>query len=1000
SKVTSARFNSLGDVVATCSEDGMVKFWSTKTGTLLSSIKAHSKAINSISFNSKSDCFLTVSKDGTAKLWNAKTRKLIRSFATEEKGEIISAEFAKNSDLIYAASSEFVYLWETTNGKLKAKIEHDSEVWSAKFIGNKYLLSYSLGNVKRWDIVKGRFANDANLVIQLNDDAGITITSLDTALNESMSEMIPISEMQEYGINFAKISENGTQLITGFTDGNVKVYDITNNTELSAYSLKRDIASNKFAEFSSDQQQVIIASANASAQIWDMRTVERKLNLNAHQEELTFAHFSKDGKKALTVMFKNLLNIWDAITGKLINTIDIGTENFFTSANFSADSKKILTVNDGSVSLFETETAELIRTINTPNAVAAIFSPDEREVLTAFDNGGAAIYDVETGLERLRIESIVNKDEGNRFNIFSTSLPSYSRDGKKMILSSKNGKNATVYDTRNGKVVYELIGHESWITSVSYSPNGAYIATASEDKTIKVWDASSHKLLASLKGHDGHVNSARFSGDSKMIISSSSDNSSKIWDVEKGKLLCTLIAIDSLDYIAITPDGYYKASKNASKKIHYVTKDQRFINFDQLDVKFNRPDKVLKALRSTDDVLIKSYYKAYEKRINKLKIDTSIYASNLSIPSATIFEPEKIKYIQASKTLKIRVKGEDKAQPLVALYVWVNENPVFGLNGISLKKLGRITIDTTLSIDLSDGDNNIEISVVNKVGIESFRKPIKVRYISKEPSVPHLYFIGIGIDKFAQKENNLNWCVKDIRDLVNAFKSKNQSNLTIDTLFNENVSVESIKALKTRLLDININDKVVVAYSGHGLIGKNLDYYLSTYTVDFKDPQSNGLSYEEIENLVTNIPARQKLLLLDACHSGEFDKEEQMRLSEIQKKLEESKIEATKGVILKNTAAIGIRNSFELMQQLFTNVSRSTGATVISAASGTQFAIESNDLKGGVFTYSILEFLKKNRHPKVAELKGYVGKRVLTLTEGRQVPTIRNDTPLTDWQLW
>lgn len=82
------------------------------------------------------------------------------------------------------------------------------------------------------------------------------------------------------------------------------------------------------------------------------------------------------------------------------------------------------------------------------------------------------------------------------------------------------------------------------------------------------------------------------------------------------------------------------------------------------------------------------------------------------------------------------------------------------------------------------------------------------------------------------------------------------------------------------------------------------------------------------------------------------------------------------------------------------NVGRSTGATIISAAAGTQFALERGDLRNGVFSYSILELMKKKTTVTVSEMKTYVNQRVTELTKGVQVPTSRNENKVMDWQVW
>ena len=53
------------------------------------------------------------------------------------------------------------------------------------------------------------------------------------------------------------------------------------------------------------------------------------------------------------------------------------------------------------------------------------------------------------------------------------------------------------------------------------------------------------------------------------------------------------------------------------------------------------------------------------------------------------------------------------------------------------------------------------------------------------------------------------------------------------------------------------------------MLSKEFDYYLSTYAVNFNNPEENGLPYDELENLLDGIAARKKLLLIDACHSGD-----------------------------------------------------------------------------------------------------------------------------------
>lgn len=115
-------------------------------------------------------------------------------------------------------------------------------------------------------------------------------------------------------------------------------------------------------------------------------------------------------------------------------------------------------------------------------------------------------------------------------------------------------------------------------------------------------------------------------------------------------------------------------------------------------------------------------------------------------------------------------------------------------------------------------------------------------------------------------------------------------------------------------------------------------------------------------------------MLINACHSGKVDKDDLVALNATDNKL----IRGLKPVAYKKEGQLRLMNSFELMQSQFVTVGNSTGATIISAASGTEFAHEGvNNLPYGVFTYCILEAMNKYPTLKISELKKIAGDRVV-----------------------
>jgi WD40 repeat protein len=95
------------------------------------------------------------------------------------------------------------------------------------------------------------------------------------------------------------------------------------------------------------------------------------------------------------------------------------------------------------------------------------------------------------------------------------------------------------------------------------SPDGRWVATASNDATTKVWDTDTWQEVHELKGHELQevgfqtgVIDVRFSHDNKRLATVGADGMAIIWDVATGEPLLSLEGdADWLLAVAFSPDG-------------------------------------------------------------------------------------------------------------------------------------------------------------------------------------------------------------------------------------------------------------------------------------------------------------------------------------------------------------------------------------------------------------------------------------------------------------
>eukprot|EP00276_Gloeochaete_wittrockiana_P001406 CAMPEP_0184675862 /NCGR_PEP_ID=MMETSP0308-20130426/88039_1 /TAXON_ID=38269 /ORGANISM="Gloeochaete witrockiana, Strain SAG 46.84" /LENGTH=395 /DNA_ID=CAMNT_0027123643 /DNA_START=97 /DNA_END=1284 /DNA_ORIENTATION=+ len=119
-----------------------------------------------------------------------------------------------------------------------------------------------------------------------------------------------------------------------------------------------------------------------------------------------------------------------------------------------------------------------------------------------------------------------------------------------------------VWETNDGSLRRDLIGHKGDVNICRFFPSGKVVLSGGADCVLKIWDIDTGDCAADLKGHTGGILGAAMIDKGKNLISCARDGKAHLWDCGTQEILATYDASEkAVNGVAIDNKPYSDKAK-------------------------------------------------------------------------------------------------------------------------------------------------------------------------------------------------------------------------------------------------------------------------------------------------------------------------------------------------------------------------------------------------------------------------------------------------------
>jgi WD40 repeat protein/tRNA A-37 threonylcarbamoyl transferase component Bud32/predicted transcriptional regulator len=577
--VRQAVFSPDGKRLVSCGEDKQVIVWDFARRERLATLTDHEDIIVGVAFSPDGKWLATASRDETVIVRDAATLEkafvlrepiaAIMSLAFSTDGKFLVAmgsqgvswrvgHFEKVAEMKQVASSDFAFLPHSSKF---TTVSHHNEITFCDAATGKSETCEVVGALGGWAAISpdGR--------IKMSVDSQGRVQFVDIARCKVLDA-------------FAAHKDNGRSVafspdgkLAASASEKVILWDVRTRTKIATLEHESLVWS---VAFSPDGRWLVSTHADGAILIWNVVERQRVANLNEHSGAVYAVAYSRDGSRIASTGEDSSVIIWDAATGHK-EAVLIGHKSRANGIAFLPDGQQVIACGfQEPLIQWDSAHGVILRTFISPPAGM----PGSNGFAVSADGRWAAtsngVYNIaDSRMVCIFYDKTENDDASDDWISMNSQIYGldFSKDGRLLACSTVYACHIGLIDTSNWEVIAHAQAPDSPFISLSFSPDGKYLATGDDNGNVELWNVSPLERLAVMGRHAARVKAVAFSPDGRQVVSSSDDKTIALWNVSSRSLAARIgTHAAPVRAVAFSPDGKHIVSGEHDKSVRIHTR--------------------------------------------------------------------------------------------------------------------------------------------------------------------------------------------------------------------------------------------------------------------------------------------------------------------------------------------------------------------------------------------------------------------------------------------